>query len=108
MRRALYSSKERVVWLRNVFNLLRIPRGKNVVFSSEARCATELKHPNDIYRFLRFAGLSKRRAETVANDNPTSLLRSAALRRYTFKGCVATSLEEGNLKRDFILNEFEF
>lgn len=107
MRDALYESRERVCWMRNVFSLLRITNGRNVVFSSGARCSTEIKRPQDICTFLRFAGLNPRRAEMVTKENPRRLLKLCALRRYTFKGCVANDLDEGSLKADFIISEFD-
>ncbi|KAL0265763.1 UNVERIFIED_CONTAM: hypothetical protein PYX00_011478 [Menopon gallinae] len=85
LRDALYESRERVCWLKNVLDLIRITRGRNVVVSSGARCSTEVKRPRDIYRFLRFAGLSHRRAEMVVKDNPRRLLRLCALRSKLFK-----------------------
>lgn len=107
MRDALYESKERVCWMKNVFSLLRITNGRNIVFSSGARCSTEIKRPQDIYKFLRFVGLSPLRAEMVTKENPRRLLKLCALRRYSFKGCIANDLNEGSLKADFIINEFD-
>lgn len=106
LRKALYGSKERVTWLKNVHNLLRITRGRNTVISSGATCSTEVKSVWDIYKFLRFLGLSHRRAQMVMHENASRLLRACALKRYAFKGCVANDLDEGNLKFDFILKDF--
>eukprot|EP00866_Antonospora_locustae_P001510 jgi/Antlo1/1510/2056 len=107
MRNALYENRERVCWMKNVFNLLHITKGRNVVFSSGARCSTEIKRPQDIHKFLRFAGLNPRRAEMVTKENPHRLLKLCALRRYSFKDCVANDVDEGSLKADFIIKEFD-
>lgn len=106
VRDALYGTKERVSWMRNAQSILRITKGRGIVITSGARCCTEIKSIQDMYKILRFLGLSHRRAEMVLKENSQRLLKSCALKRYTFKGCVANDLEEGNLKQDFILKEF--
>lgn len=108
IRDALYDTKRRVSWIKNARSLLRITKGRNTVVSSGATCATELKHVQDIYKLLRFVGLSHSRAELVLDENPCRLLKSCALKRYAFKGCIANNIEETNLKKDFILKDFGF
>lgn len=102
---ALYDSKARIVWIGNVRKLLKFTNGKNVVVTSAAKEGTEIKKPRDIKRMLGIFGLSEKKAAGVMR-NSERLLLQCAMRRYTYKNCLACDMEEGNLKRDFILKRF--
>ncbi|CAD26425.1 hypothetical protein [Encephalitozoon cuniculi GB-M1] len=103
LRESLYGGPSGVMWMRNVRRLLFITNGKNVVFSSGARRFTEIKKPGDIAKMLEMLGVTKRRAEEMML-NPERLLRSCAAKRYCYRDSIVHSVDEGLLKRDFILS----
>jgi RNase P/RNase MRP subunit p30 len=103
LRDALYSSKERVVWMNSLRRLLKLGCAKNLVISSGASIFTELKRSHDICKLLNLFGLSDDNARRVLL-NSEAVLRKAAMKRYSFKNSVATSADEGSFKHDFILN----
>ncbi|KAG5860545.1 RNase P/RNase MRP subunit p30-like protein [Encephalitozoon hellem] len=103
LRESLYGGASSVTWMRNVRRLLFITNGKNVVFSSGARCSTEIKKPRDIMKMLEMFGLRKKRASEVML-NSLRLLRSCAMRRYCHRDSIIHNVDEGALKRDFVLS----
>lgn len=103
LRDALYSSKERVAWMSSLRKLLKLGCAKNLVISSGASIFTELKRTHDICKLLNLFGLSDDNARKVLL-NSEAALRRAAMKRYSFKGSIATSAEEGSFKNDFIIN----
>lgn len=100
---ALYSSKERVVWMNSLRKLIRLGCAKNLVISSGASVFTELKRSHDICKLLNLFGLSDDSARRVLL-NSEAVLRKAAMKRYSFKNSIATSADEGSFKHDFIVN----
>ncbi|AFN83536.1 RNase P subunit p30-like protein [Encephalitozoon romaleae SJ-2008] len=103
LRESLYGGTSSIMWMRNVRKLLFITNGKNVVFSSGARCSTEIKRPRDITKMLEMFGLKKKRASEVML-NSLRLLRRCAMKRYYYRGSITHSVDEGSLKRDFVLS----
>ncbi|KAF7683069.1 Ribonuclease P protein subunit drpp30 [Astathelohania contejeani] len=103
---ALYNSKDRINWMRCVRNILKITKGRNVIISSGAVCGTEIKRPWELVKLLNCFGLSDDRGMNMIKDNPVRLLENCALKRYAYRGVVANNLDEGILKRNFILNKY--
>lgn len=97
---------KRVLWMRALRRLLRLRFGPILVISSGATGPSELRSEEEVARMLLSFGLGKRAAKKIV-DNSEKVLRLAALKRYTYNSAVATLIDESNLKRDFILNEFQ-
>ncbi|EPR80054.1 RNase P subunit p30 [Spraguea lophii 42_110] len=94
-------------WLRNVNRILGITKGKNTIITSGAKEKHELKHLRDIKEFLKIFNFKEERIKEITEENPKKLLKNAALKRFSANG-VVNNLDEGNLKRNFILNEYKY
>ncbi|TBU11339.1 subunit p30 of RNase P [Hamiltosporidium tvaerminnensis] len=104
IRDALYDTKTKINWLKNTNQLLKITKGKNTLFSSNATCFTEIKRPMDIVKLLQSLGISEDQGHKII-QNSEECLKTCAFKRYCYRG-ISNSLEEGQLKRDFIINQF--
>lgn len=79
--------KNKMVYLYNVTELLRILRYRNIVFGSGAKTKKELKEPSDIIELLSFLGFNKNKIQKVL-ENSEKLLKLCAMRRHSFKNCI--------------------
>ncbi|KAF9763308.1 Ribonuclease P protein subunit p30 [Nosema granulosis] len=100
---SLYNKATRLVWMYNVAEFLRIVKYKNVVFSSGAKIWTEIREPEDFLDLIMFFGFTKKKAEKILN-NSRSLLESCAMKRFCFKDCIISNINESSLKKDFIID----
>ncbi|KAM0671292.1 putative subunit p30 of RNase P/RNase MRP [Ordospora colligata] len=105
IREGLYGVEQKVMWMRNVRKLLFVTKGKNVVVSSGAKRLSELKRVKDVILMLQTFGLKRKRAEQVL-CNSKRLLEHCAMRRHCHKGMVVTSVDDGALKRDFLMKKY--
>ncbi|XP_039041472.1 protein GAMETOPHYTE DEFECTIVE 1-like [Hibiscus syriacus] len=65
--------------------LLDWTRGKNIIFSSAAPSACEVRGPNDVANLASLLGLSMERAKAAISKNCRSLLTNALRRKHFFK-----------------------
>lgn len=103
LREALYGSKDRIIWMNTLRRLLKLGCAKNLIISSGAKVFTEVKRPDDIYKILNLFGFSNDSCKKILH-NSEDVLRRAALKRFSSNGAIANTVEEGDLKRDFIIN----
>ena len=99
---ALYSGKERIIWMNNIRRLLKFGCLKQLIISSGASVFTELKSSIDICKLMSVFGLSDDKTKRILK-NSEIVLRNAALKRYSSGGICASSVEEGELKKNFII-----
>lgn len=102
---SFYSKEKRMMWMYNVAEFLRIVRYRNVVFASGAKMSTEIRNPDDIVNLLEFFGFKKDRALKVL-ENSRKLLETCALKRFCFKDCIISNINESDLKKDFITEKY--
>lgn len=99
---ALYCGKQRISWMNSIRRLLKFGCANLLVISSGATVATELKSSTDICKLLNIFGLSDDKVRKIL-ENSEIVLRNAALKRFASHGAVASNVEEGRFKRDFII-----
>ncbi|KCZ80274.1 hypothetical protein H312_02332 [Anncaliia algerae PRA339] len=100
----LYS--EKTYFIRNVQTLLNYTKGKNIIFSSGAHILTELKTEEDIMCFLSILNVKNSWLKRI-KENKEKFFCSVAAKKYIYKSCVVSEVDEGPLKRDFILSKFD-
>lgn len=101
------SDENRELWMKNIRRLLAICKGKNVVFSSGASDPSELKTADEIYRLVKMFGIKHRRALEML-QNPEKLLHLCAIKRHTYKNMIFNTNDEGSLKKDFLIKQYEY
>ena len=72
----------------NATQLIRVSRGRGLVFSSEARSVLGLRAPSDVVNLASVWGLGAERGKDALTKEPRSLVEFARLKRESFKGIV--------------------
>ncbi|CAG8815047.1 14264_t:CDS:2 [Cetraspora pellucida] len=98
---AIRDSTSRRHLISNAQNLVRVSRGKNIIITSEAQRAMELRGPYDIVNLGTIMGMNQATAKECITTNCRAVVMHAATRRNTHKAVVSfepiTSLKPNEL-----------
>jgi hypothetical protein len=83
---ALADQTARRYFFSNALALIRVTRGKNIVLTSGARDAFELRGPYDVMNLSSLFGLTLEQARSALSRRPDALLLHARTRSSTMKG----------------------
>jgi ribonuclease P/MRP protein subunit RPP1 len=72
----------------NATQLIRVSRGRGLVFSSEAKSVLGLRAPSDVINLASIWGLGSERGKDALTKEPRSVVEHARLKRQSFKGIV--------------------
>jgi ribonuclease P/MRP protein subunit RPP1 len=72
----------------NATQLIRVTRGRGLIFSSEARSALGIRAPSDVINLASVWGLGTERGKDGLTKEPRSVVEFARLKRQSFKGIV--------------------
>lgn len=72
----------------NATQLIRVSRGRGLIFSSEAKSVLGLRAPSDVMNLASVWGLGLERAKDALTKDPRSVVEFARLKRQSFKGIV--------------------
>jgi ribonuclease P/MRP protein subunit RPP1 len=72
----------------NATQLIRVTRGRGLVFSSEAKSVLGIRAPSDIINLASVWGLGTERGKDGLTKEPRSVVEFARLKRQSFKGIV--------------------
>jgi ribonuclease P/MRP protein subunit RPP1 len=72
----------------NATQLIRVTRGRGLIFSSEAKSALGIRAPSDIINLASVWGLGTERGKDGLTKEPRSVVEFARLKRQSFKGIV--------------------
>lgn len=72
----------------NVVQLIRVTRGRGLVFSSEARNAIGLRAPSDVINLASVWGLGHERGKDGLTKEARSVVEFARLKRTSYRGVV--------------------
>lgn len=102
-RKALYETKEKVLWMLCFRRLLKLGYARILVIPSGAQTSTELKSSNDTCKMLKFFGKNDDQGGKVL-ENSEEVLGNAASKRLTARNVITTNEDEGKFKCDFIMD----
>lgn len=72
----------------NATSLIRVTRGRGLIFSSEAKTALGIRAPGDVMNLASVWGLGTERGKDGLTKEPRSVVEFARLKRQSFKGIV--------------------
>ncbi|KAL6711848.1 RNA-binding RNA processing protein rpp1 [Coniothyrium glycines] len=72
----------------NATQLIRVTRGRGLIFSSEARSVLGIRAPGDVINLASVWGLGTERGKDGLTKQPRSVVEFARLKRQSFKGIV--------------------
>jgi len=72
----------------NATQLIRVSRGRGLIFSSEAKSLLGLRAPGDVMNLASVWGLGLERGKDSLTKEPRSVVEFARLKRQSFKGIV--------------------
>lgn len=72
----------------NATQLIRVTRGRGLIFSSEAKSALGIRAPSDIINLASVWGLGTERGKDGLTKEPRSVVEYARLKRQSYKGVV--------------------
>jgi ribonuclease P/MRP protein subunit RPP1 len=72
----------------NATQLIRVTRGRGLIFSSEARSVLGVRAPSDIINLASVWGLGTEKGKDGLTREPRSVVEFARLKRQSFKGVV--------------------
>jgi ribonuclease P/MRP protein subunit RPP1 len=72
----------------NATQLIRVTRGRGLLFSSEARSVLGIRAPSDIINLASVWGLGTERGKDALTKEPRSVVEFARLKRQSFKGII--------------------
>ncbi len=72
----------------NATQLIRVTRGRGLIFSSEASSALGIRAPSDVINLASVWGLGTERGKDGLTREPRNLVEFARLKRQSFKGIV--------------------
>lgn len=72
----------------NATQLIRVTRGRGLIFSSEAKTTLGLRAPSDVMNLASVWGLGLERGKDALTKEPRSVVEFARLKRQSFKGIV--------------------
>lgn len=74
--------------IRNATQLIRVTRGRGLIFSSEAQSVLGVRAPSDIINLASVWGLGAERGKDGLTKEPRSVVEFARLKRQSYKGVV--------------------
>ena len=74
--------------INNATQLIRVTRGRGLIFSSEAKTPLGLRAPSDVMNLASVWGLGVERGKDALTKGPRSVVEFARLKRQSFKGIV--------------------
>ncbi|KAF2750723.1 putative ribonuclease P complex subunit Pop2 [Sporormia fimetaria CBS 119925] len=72
----------------NIVQLIRVTRGRGILFSSEARSALGLRAPSDVINLSSVWGLGHERGKDGVTKEPRGVVEFARLKRESYRGVV--------------------
>jgi len=72
----------------NATQIIRVTRGRGLVFSSEAKTVLGIRAPSDVINLASVWGLGTERAKDGLTKEPRSVVEFARLKRQSFKGII--------------------
>lgn len=72
----------------NATQLIRVTRGRGLIFSSEAKTVLGIRAPSDVVNLASVWGLGSERGKDGLTKEPRSVVEFARLKRQSFKGIV--------------------
>ena len=72
----------------NATQLIRVTRGKGLIFSSEAKTVLGIRAPSDVINLASVWGLGNERGKDGLTKEPRSVVEFARLKRQSFKGII--------------------
>ncbi|KAF1942604.1 ribonuclease P/MRP 30 subunit [Clathrospora elynae] len=72
----------------NATQLIRVTRGRGLIFSSEAKSVLGIRAPSDVINLASVWGLGTERGKDGLTKEPRSVVEFARLKRQSFKGIV--------------------
>lgn len=72
----------------NATQLIRVTRGRGLIFSSEAKSVLGIRAPSDVINLASVWGLGTERGKDGLTKEPRSVVEYARLKRQSFKGIV--------------------
>ncbi|WUR02491.1 ribonuclease P protein subunit p30-like [Vairimorpha necatrix] len=103
---ALYDKRDRMMWLYNFRELIRVTKCRNIIVGSAATRSTEVKSPLDIMKMLLVVDIGEDKARQILRNNE-KCLEKCAERRFMKNECVFDDIPEGALKEEFLINKFK-
>ncbi|EEQ82082.1 hypothetical protein NCER_101268 [Vairimorpha ceranae BRL01] len=103
---SLYNKKDRMAWMYNVRELIKVTKCKNIVVGTSASHFTEVKEPLDVIKMFSIFGIGDDKCKKILENN-ARCLEKCAYKRFVSDNCVFNDIPEGSLKEEFILKKFE-
>lgn len=72
----------------NATQLIRVTRGRGLIFSSEAKSVLGLRAPSDVMNMASIWGLGLERGKDALTKEPRSVVEFARLKRHSYKGII--------------------
>lgn len=72
----------------NATQLIRVTRGRGLIFSSEAKTVLGLRAPGDVMNLASVWGLGMERGKDALTKEPRSVVEFARLKRQSYKGII--------------------
>lgn len=72
----------------NATQLIRVTRGRGLIFSSEAKSVLGLRAPSDVMNMASIWGLGLERGKDALTKGPRSVVEFARLKRHSYKGII--------------------
>jgi ribonuclease P/MRP protein subunit RPP1 len=72
----------------NATQLIRVTRGRGLIFSSEAKSVLGIRAPSDVINLASVWGLGAEKGKDGLTKEPRSVVEHARLKRQSFKGIV--------------------
>lgn len=98
--------KDRLMWYYNTRMLINYTKGRNIIISSGAENASELKSYVDFMKLLDFLGINKKIGNRILT-NSIKLLNKCAEKRFLVQNCIFNDVEEGPLKNEFLIKQYK-
>lgn len=73
----------------NVTSLVRVTNGKNIIITSEASRAIELRAPYDVFNLASLFNMNQDVAKAAMSNNAYCVLIRAATRKRSYRGVVS-------------------
>ncbi|KAI9251498.1 RNase P subunit p30-domain-containing protein [Phascolomyces articulosus] len=88
-----FHCKERALFFTNVKRLVEVTRGNNLIFSSEALRALDIRQPSDLRMLGLLFGLRRDQVEAAVGHNYQRVLLKAETRKSTVNGTIRVDMK---------------
>ncbi|KAI8379191.1 RNase P subunit p30-domain-containing protein [Radiomyces spectabilis] len=93
--------KKRAVFFGNFRRLVEVTRGQNIILSSEAIKALDIRRPSELRMLCILCGMTQAQVEASLGYNYLRLLKKAETRKYTYCAAVRVdAIPESNKRKD--------